>query len=156
MRMVFEPLASAAKLVTIVEELASSKSQLESLEKGGEVRKCPHLAAVTLDLALIARQLFLHAMKMNVDLSSTTPSSLHPVISTGPTTLDYKTEDIEEDQPRAAALCHFGVHCNFGAKGICSYFHPEPGKSRHVVSGSPFCKMEQQYIYDSLIVFILS
>ena len=135
MRMVFEPLATAAKLVTIVEELASSKSQLESLEKGGEAMKSPHLAAATLDLALIARQLFLHAMTM-----STTPSSLHPLISTGATTLDYKTEDIEEDQPRAAALCHFGVHCSFGAKGICSYFHPEPGKSRHVVSGSPFCK----------------
>ena len=133
--MVFEPLELAAKLVTIVEQLANCKSQLEKMEKRGEMV----LEGVTLELALIARQLFIQSMNMVVDLS-TTPINQIPVKTTTP--LDCKKEGIFQ-VTREAPICQYGVHCSFGHRGKCSYFHPEPGKSRYKVSGKHFGKYDR-------------
>ena len=159
--MVFEPLELAAKLVTIVEQLANCKSQLEKMEKRGEMV----LEGVTLELALIARQLFIQSMNMVVDLS-TTPINQIPVKTTTPldcknmavdlststsinqippktsTPLDCKKEGIFQ-VTREAPICQYGVHCSFGHRGKCSYFHPEPGKSRYKVSGKHFGKYDR-------------
>ena len=158
--MVFEPLDLAAKLVTIVEQLASCKSQLEKMEKRGEMG----LEGVTVELALIARQLFIQSMNMVEDLS-TTPINQIPVKTTSPLdcknmVVDLSTTPINQIPPktstpldckkegnvevtREAAICQYGVQCSFGLRGKCSYFHPEPGKSRYKVSGNHFDKYDR-------------
>ena len=105
------------------------------MEKRGEMG----LEGVTVELALIARQLFIQSMNMVEDLS-TTPINQIPVKTTSP--LDCKKEGNVE-VTREAAICQYGVQCSFGLRGKCSYFHPEPGKSRYKVSVNHFDKYDR-------------